>query len=100
MEPPRFYDRLAVGTLHLERAALVAEAATAARAAYRIPEAREESRDPAKLLLGFAAGFLDSARNDRTLAPQSIALFPVEFHDRNSDRTHVQCPAREVSNNR
>ena len=42
MEPPRFYDRLAVGTLYLERAALVTEAATAARAAHRIPEARED----------------------------------------------------------
>jgi nicotinamidase-related amidase len=43
MEPPRFYDRLAVGTVYVERAALVAEAATAARAAHRIPEAREDA---------------------------------------------------------
>jgi nicotinamidase-related amidase len=42
MEPPRFYDRLAVGTVYVERAALVADAATAARAAHRIPEARED----------------------------------------------------------
>ena len=42
MEPPRFYDRLAVGTLYLERAALVTEAATAARAAQGIPEARAD----------------------------------------------------------
>ena len=43
MEPPRFYDRLAVGTVYVERAALVAEAATAARAAHRIPEAGEDT---------------------------------------------------------
>ena len=42
MEPPRFYDRLAVGTLYLERAALVTDAATEARAAQRIPEARAD----------------------------------------------------------
>ena len=42
MEPPRFYDRLAVGTVYVERAALVAEAATAARVAHRIPEARAD----------------------------------------------------------
>ena len=42
MEPPRFYDRLAVGTVYVERAVLVAEAATAARAAHRIPESRAD----------------------------------------------------------
>jgi nicotinamidase-related amidase len=42
MELPRFYDRVAVGTLYLERAALVTDAATAARAAHRIPEARDD----------------------------------------------------------
>ena len=42
MEPPRFYDRAAVGTLYLERAGLVADAATAARATHRIPETRED----------------------------------------------------------
>ena len=42
MEPPRFYRRELVGTLHLERSSLVTEAATAARAALRIPEARED----------------------------------------------------------
>jgi nicotinamidase-related amidase len=42
MEPPRFYDRTTVGTLYLERAALVTDEATSARAAHRIPEARED----------------------------------------------------------
>jgi nicotinamidase-related amidase len=42
MEPPRFYHRELVGTLHLERAALVTDAATAARTAHRIPEARAD----------------------------------------------------------
>jgi nicotinamidase-related amidase len=42
MELPRFYDRVAVGTLYLERAALVTDAAMAARAAHRIPEARDD----------------------------------------------------------
>jgi nicotinamidase-related amidase len=42
MELPRFYDRVAVGTLYLERAALVTDAATAVRAAQRIPEARDD----------------------------------------------------------
>ncbi|HUG54471.1 MAG TPA: nicotinamidase [Vicinamibacteria bacterium] len=40
--PPPFYDRAAVGTLYLERAALVAGEATAFRKASRIPEARED----------------------------------------------------------
>ncbi|PYQ41463.1 MAG: nicotinamidase [Acidobacteria bacterium] len=42
MELPRFYDRAAAGTLYLERAALVTDAATAARAAHRVPEARDD----------------------------------------------------------
>lgn len=42
MQPPRFYDRATVGTLYLERAAQVTEEATAARAAHRIPEARDD----------------------------------------------------------
>src|SRR4029450_4559637 len=42
MEPPRFYDRLAVGTLYLARAALVTDAATEVRDAQRIPEARAD----------------------------------------------------------
>src|SRR6266851_504030 len=42
MELPRFYDRVAVGTLYLERAALVTDAANEARARHRIPEARDD----------------------------------------------------------
>jgi nicotinamidase-related amidase len=42
MDAPSYYAPETVGTLYLERAALVAEAATAARAALRIPEARED----------------------------------------------------------
>ena len=42
--------------------------------------------------------FADSSRAEP--APQSTALFPVEFHGRNSDRTRAQCAAREVSSNR
>ena len=42
MDAPSYYAREAVGTLYLERAALVAEEATAARATLRIPEARAD----------------------------------------------------------
>jgi nicotinamidase-related amidase len=42
MDPPRFYDRTAVGTLYLERAALVAEEAEAARAEQGITDARDD----------------------------------------------------------
>ena len=42
MELPRFYDRAAVGTLYLERAALVTDVASEARARHAIPEARED----------------------------------------------------------
>src|SRR4029077_13512066 len=42
MDPPRFYDPAAVGTLYLERAALVAEEATAYRAAHGVADARED----------------------------------------------------------
>jgi nicotinamidase-related amidase len=42
MEPPRFYDRAAVGTLYLERAARVAEEAIAARSALGLRDARED----------------------------------------------------------
>src|SRR5712691_8783781 len=42
MELPRFYDRVAVGTLYLERASLVTDAANEARARQRIPEARDD----------------------------------------------------------
>ena len=40
MDAPSYYARATVGTLYLERAALVAEEATAARTVHRIPEAR------------------------------------------------------------
>ena len=50
-------------------------------------------------LSGFAPGFLDFARNVESPVPQSIARFPVEFHDRNSDRTRAQDAATEVSSN-
>jgi nicotinamidase-related amidase len=42
VDAPSYYAREAVGTLYLERAALVSEAATAARSALRIPEARAD----------------------------------------------------------
>lgn len=42
MKPPAYYARDTVGTLYLERAALVADAATTARTALRIPEARAD----------------------------------------------------------
>src|SRR5258706_9378999 len=42
MELPRFYDRAAVSTLYLERAALVTDVASEARARHAIPEARED----------------------------------------------------------
>jgi len=40
--PPPFYDRATVGTLYLERSALVTDEAAAFRKASRIPEARED----------------------------------------------------------
>ena len=42
MEPPRFYDRMTVGTLYLERAARVTDEAIAARVTHGIPEARAD----------------------------------------------------------
>jgi nicotinamidase-related amidase len=42
MEPPPFYDRILVGTLYLERAALVTDQATAFRAAQAVPEPGED----------------------------------------------------------
>lgn len=42
MDAPPFYDRAAVGSLYVERAARVADEATAFRAAHRIPEARDD----------------------------------------------------------
>jgi nicotinamidase-related amidase len=42
MAPPRFYDPAAVGTLYLERAALVADEADAYRAAHGIADARDD----------------------------------------------------------
>ena len=41
----------------------------------RIPQAREESKDPVELLFGFAAGFLDFARNDGRLFRHSSLCF-------------------------
>ena len=42
MDAPSYYARARVGTLYLERAALVSDEATAARTALRIPEARAD----------------------------------------------------------
>ncbi|HYU43683.1 MAG TPA: hypothetical protein VEQ84_16165 [Vicinamibacteria bacterium] len=42
MELPRFYERVAVGSLYLERAALVTDVAGEARARHAITEARDD----------------------------------------------------------